>query len=91
MHGVKSERQNPAKGKTVKKQSRKQLMAETEAIKKAIAQAVVKAGKATVLAINREGRRQNFHPEEAGASDSIRHRMGPFLRQPRFNYTAKDK
>ena len=45
------------KKKTVKKQSRKQIMTDTKVLKPAIVQVAVEAAKITVLAISRDGRR----------------------------------
>ena len=66
-------------------------MAGTEEIKQAIAQAVFEATKVTALAITRDVRRYNIHPEWNGASLAIRHRIWTFPRQPIFNWTATHK
>ena len=52
-------------------------MADTEAIKQAIVQALVEAAKAMVLVINKEDKRQGIHIEHNGTSDATRHRTGP--------------
>ena len=60
-------------------------MADTEAIKQVIAQAVVEAAKAMALVISREGRKQSIHTEQKAASEGTMCKVGPSLRQPVFN------
>ena len=43
-----------------------------------------------VLAISREGRRQNVQANQAGTFEITRHKMEPSLRQPVFDWTVKD-
>ena len=56
-------------------------MADTEAIQQAVVQATVKAPKATILVISREGRRQSIHAMHNGVPEAPRHRMGPSQQQ----------
>ena len=62
---------------------------DTEAMKEAIVQAAVEAAKAMVLAIGKEGWRQNTNTEQNGKTEAPRHRTGPSLWQQVFNWSAK--
>ena len=66
-------------------------MTDTEVIKQAITQTKVEAVNDVVLAINGESRRQIVHPEEVGTLEATRHSKGISIRQPVFNWNAKDK
>ena len=50
---------------------------------------MVEAAKTTVLVINGKGRRQNLNSEKDGTLKANKHRMGPSLRLPVFNWNTK--
>ena len=64
-------------------------MADTEAIMKASAQAVVEAVKTISICV--EGKRQNTTPKQKCGSEITRHSMGPCPRQAVFNWIVKDR
>ena len=66
-------------------------MADTEAMKQVIVRAAIEAAKAALLAINEEGRKQSMIAVYSSASKNTRQRIEPCLRQPVFNWNAKDK
>ena len=46
--------------------------------KAVLAHSVAETAKTAVFMINREGRKQSFHPKQNGASEAPRHRTGAF-------------
>ena len=44
-----------------------------------------------VLAIGVEGKRQSIHVKQNDASMATKHKIGPSLQQPAFNWSVKDK